>query len=238
MTKIAFTAMATLICAWPHFVESASFFYKTDPYATHQPILYEIVINTEGPIIEFGCGDGSTGLLHEICKKSGRELISIDDNLEWLNKYKNRYLNDGYNQDNTGWHKFYFVPGKYNDLDAKHWVTFFEQAPFLKDKKYSVCFIDQSPWMARYITLQLFKDKTEYIIVHDCDYFPHTGIFGKELRDIDRKNSIPGIYDFSDVIKYFKVYFPPLPWAGETGPPTLVGSQYVQDLPDIDYSQY
>lgn len=29
------------------------FRYKEDPYSTHQPILYEIVTQTTGPIIEF-----------------------------------------------------------------------------------------------------------------------------------------------------------------------------------------
>jgi hypothetical protein len=84
------------------------FAHRWNDWATHQPVLYTIALNTIGPIIEFGCGNSSTDLLHEICKKSNRILISIDDDLDWLNKFRQKYLGDGYELDNSGWHKFYY----------------------------------------------------------------------------------------------------------------------------------
>ncbi|NRB21421.1 hypothetical protein HRU45_01630, partial [Candidatus Dependentiae bacterium] len=82
-----------------------------------------MVKSTRGPVIEFGCGDGSTALLHEICKESGRILVSLDDDLKWLDKSRKKYLGDGYEPDNSGWHKFYFVPGRKNRVDPEHWIT-------------------------------------------------------------------------------------------------------------------
>ena len=51
-----------------------------------------MVKSTRGPVIEFGCGDGSTALLHEICKESGRILVSLDDDLKWLDKSRKKYF--------------------------------------------------------------------------------------------------------------------------------------------------
>lgn len=52
-----------------------------DDWSTHQPVLYAIAMSTTGPIIEFGCGNGSTDLLHEICEKEGRTLITLEEGL-------------------------------------------------------------------------------------------------------------------------------------------------------------
>ncbi len=203
-------------------------FNKMDPFSTHQPILYSLALQTEGPIIEFGCGYGSTDLLHDICKKKNRLLISLDDNLEWIDIFRKKYLNDGYNSDNSGWHQFYFVPGKKHsgDDDPGHWLKFLQEFTLLKIITFEICFVDQHPWLGRYETVKYLKDKAKYIVLHDCDYFPLYKIFGKEILATDRKNQIPGIYDFSDSFKYFKVFFPINPWPGETGPPTLVGSNF------------
>ena len=218
-----------------------SYVYKTNPYATHQPILYEIAINTTGPIIEFGCGDGSTDLLHDICKKNNRILISIDNDLNWLDRYKNKYLGDGYLPDNSGWHKILFVPGKINDSDPQHWIDFLDSCELLKEYSFDLCFIDQSPGMARTETIVRFKDKARYIILHDCDMYagdnfekfvPGVQAFGKQIQPLDAVRSIPGIYDFSALFRYFKVYFPAKPWPGHSGPPTLLVSNFDNSFPD------
>lgn len=212
--------------------------YKTDPYSTHQPVLYKMANETTGPIIEFGCGYGSTDLLHDICKSEGRLLISIDDNREWLEKFSSKYMGDGYEADNSGWHKFYFVPGKsQQDMEnADHWVKFLDELEILKTTVFDLCFIDQHPWLGRWETIKKMKDITRYVILHDCDYFPVHGIFGTELKPI--VNRQPGSYDFSDIFKFFKVYFPLNPWPGDTGPPTLLGSNFESKLPEINFAEY
>jgi hypothetical protein len=209
------------------------FSYTNNPYGTHQPILYAIASNTTGPIIELGCGYGSTDLLHEVCKQTGRVLVTLEDDQEWLNQFKAKYKNDGYVDDNSGWHKMYFVPGKKENPDREspaHWVSFFETTGILRSLNFEVCFIDQSPWLARYESIKRVKNLVRYVILHDCDYFPGQGIFGKIIRPIDKRNSIPGVFDFSDVFQHAKVYFPVKPWPGQTGPPTLVGSNVDADF--------
>jgi hypothetical protein len=221
----------TLLALQPS-LKSISFNHTSDPYATHQPILYEIATNTTGPIIEFGCGNGSTDLLHEICEKDQRVLISVDDNLEWLNKYKEKYKN------NSEWHKFYFVPGKKDETSPDHWITFLQNFELLKATLFSVCFIDQSPWLGRYETLKVLKNISEYVIVHDCNFFPEQEVFGTVISPLDREKRIAGVFDFSDVFTHFKLYFPPHPWPANTGPPTLVGSEFTSDFPEIDWDKY
>lgn len=220
---------------------------SSDTYGTHQPVLYEIASKTTGPIVEFGCGHGSTDILHDICKKTNRTLISIDDNLEWLNIFRKKYLNDGYLEDNSGWHKFFFVPGNINNSDPSHWIHFLDNCELLKSIQFDLCFIDQSPGLARTITLLRFKDKARYIILHDCDmyvaddyvdFISGTQAIGKQIEPLDSLNNIPGVYDFSKTFHYFKVYFPPKPWPGHSGPPTLLGSNLESNLPEVDYSKY
>ena len=55
---------------------------------------------------------------------------------------------------------------------------------------------------------------------------------------MDSINYIAGIYDFGDLFRYFRVYFPANPWPAVTGPPTLLGSDFESDFPDLDYNDY
>jgi hypothetical protein len=216
------------------------FSHRNDPYATHQPVLYEIASNTTGPIIEFGCGHGSTDLLHEICKKNGRLLISVDDNQEWLQKFSQKYLDDGYKEDNSGWHKFFFVPGvnQEDNQNCDHWITFLDNTELLHEIHFDLCFVDQSPWQARLETIKRFRSKSKYIILHDCDFFPEYGFAGKTIIHTDYENSISGDYVFDDIIRYFKLYYPLKPWPLFSGPPTLLGSDFESNFPEINYENY
>jgi len=216
------------------------FSHRTDPYVTHQPVLYEIAIKTTGPIIEFGTGYGSTDLLHEICKKNGRLLISVDDDQDWLQKFSKKYLGDGYNEDNSGWHKFFYIP-KVNTNDRQncdHWIAFLDNNELLKETHFDLCFVDQSPWQARLETVKRFRSKSKYVILHDCDYFPEHGFAGKTIQHADYNNRIPGIYIFDDIISFSKLYYPLRPWPLFSGAPTLLGSDYVSDFPEINYENY
>jgi len=208
------------------------FSHRTHPYHTHQPVLYEMATRTTGPIIEFGCGYGSTDMLHEICKDKKRLLVSLDSDFEWLSTFSKKYQND------SEWHKFIFVPerDKTDPGNAAYWVKFLESSAFLRTTQFDLCFIDQDPWLGRFETLKFMKDKAKYIILHDCDYFPGFGIFGK--MSTPYVFEVPREYDFSDVFKFFKVYHPLKPWPGDAGPPTLLGSDFESNLPDINYNNY
>lgn len=207
----------------------------TSPYGTHQHILKELVAKTSGPIIEFGCGDSSTDLLHEMCKDDQRVVVTIDDDLSWLDKFRLKYLGDGYEIDNSGWHKFFFVPGKKDDINPDHWIKFFEASEYICSQKYSICFVDQSPWLARYETIKRLKDQSQYVVLHDCNFFPEKEIFGRVIVPLDRSRHSEGEFDFTDVFTYFKVYYPDHPWPGNTGPPTLVGSDVEDEFPNFNH---
>lgn len=227
--------IASSLCMSCLQADNNRFFF--DSWSTHQPVLYAVAKSTTGPIIEFGCGNGSTDLLHEICEKEGRILITLEDDLEWLNKFTQKYLGKGYNLDNSGWHKFYHVPGKNLDdrANPSHWVDFMETFELLSSLEFDICFIDQAPWLARYETVKKMKDKARFVLVHDVDYFPMNNIFGKTIRPIENRE--PGEFDFSDLFSTFQVYFPNEPWPGDSGPPTLLGSNFEETFPEVDFSQ-
>lgn len=229
-----------------------TFSFAWNPYATHQPVLYKIAKMTTGPIVEFGCGEGSTDMLHSLCKATGRLLISIDHDEEWLNRYSSKYLGDGYIADNSGWHKFFSVPKHEGNTMLEDWILFLDQCPLLKTVDFDLCFVDQSPGLARTETILRLKDRARYVILHDCDmYVAHVGeqiksidgesyiaqAIGYQIEPLDPQHQIPGIYDFSPTFSAFKVYFPPQPWAGASGPPTLLGSNFESELPDVNFHE-
>ncbi|MCF7852614.1 MAG: hypothetical protein K9M07_05175 [Simkaniaceae bacterium] len=230
--KIQFLLLSNILMTFAWSSEREELTYS-DPYATHQHVLKELILKTEGPIIEFGCGNSSTDLLHALCKKTSRILITLDDDKQWLDRFKLKYLGEGYEKDNSGWHKFFFVPGKKDNGSPDHWIQFFENCEYINSQEYSICFVDQSPWLARYETIKIFKHTSEYVLLHDCNYFPEKNVFGKVIHPLDRKNHIKGVFDFGDEFPFFKVYYPDHPWPGDTGPPTLVGSMSKSEFPEF-----
>lgn len=194
----------------------------SDPYGTHRPVLVEAIKNTTGNIIEFGCGNSSTVLIKELIKDSNRNLISLESNLEWFNKFK--HLED------NNHHLFYVNAGFEDNDDTGHkWIDFIKNTPSINNMDFEVCFIDQSPWTARTHALEHYKNKCKYIIVHDVDYFPLNGKWGKATRIASEEGHLIHNMDFSDVVKYFKSYYPPEKFfAGPTGPPTLFCSDIAE----------
>jgi predicted O-methyltransferase YrrM len=59
-----------------------------DLYATHQRLLVKYMMQTIGRVIELGAGNYSTPILHEIAASQGRHLITVDNNPDWLNRFK------------------------------------------------------------------------------------------------------------------------------------------------------
>lgn len=165
---------------------------QPDPlYASHSPILEHYLQETEGNVLEFGVGWGSTPLIRKFMKGS-RKMLFVDNDGGWMSKIKEVLPED----EN---HIYGFVTDW--TLALKSLSEF--------DEHWSIIFIDQSPWEARTLSIELLKDKADYIIVHDVDYFPEHGIFGKKTEN--------GRYNFDDILLRWKFY--------ETLPPTLVGTQ-------------
>lgn len=59
-----------------------------DGYATHQQALVKAALESEGNILETGCGFYSTPILYEICKARGTKLVSMVQDLKWADNFK------------------------------------------------------------------------------------------------------------------------------------------------------
>lgn len=182
--------------------------YKTNNYASHQPVLEHILKMIKGPILELGCGEGSTELIHYYSKLNNNTVLTIESDLGWMNNYLHL-------KDST--HDFL------NIKNFKDWQE------IIKNKKWGLVFIDQGDWNSRYESLINVKKNSEYIILHDSCYYPKNNIFGTitdEKNDYicaanDRchcKNIVGKKVDYSDIFLYHKEYISPY------GPPTLLGS--------------
>ena len=166
-------------------------------YYTHQKFLDFYLKITKGDILELGTGLGSAKIIDDNIKDSKRRVISVDNNLKWINKVKQEYPE-------TDYRKYIYT---------ENWEEILEK---LKNHNWSVVFIDQAPWEARIQSYNALKDKAEYVIIHDVDYFPRNNLLGKYISEFS--------FDFSNEFKNWKVYYPETPWPSSTGPPTLVGT--------------
>lgn len=182
--------------------------------ATHRPVLDAAVAATNGPLVEFGSGYGSTPLLHARSKNENRLLVTADHDAAWLDRFRA--------QMESPLHRFVQVSDWTTELAAAKW----------DDERWSVVFVDQGDWEARANTVRRFKDVAELIVVHDCDYFPEHGLFGRSLATL-RGERDRGERDYGDVFDSWREFFPPEPWPYKpTGPPTLLGSN-VRDVREI-----
>lgn len=189
--------------------------YKTHGFYTHQPYFIEILKATTGNILECGCGDGSTIMIREHINGTNRKLVSLESNLEWLNKYT--HLADSN-------HVLYHVNADNTDCveTGNKWITHIQN---MNEQDFEVVFLDSSPWMSRKCCFDYFLNKAKIIIIHDFDYFPNNNIIGRTIRKevVEGKEKIE--CDLSGYVKNYKLFYPPYKYfIGLTGPPTLVCS--------------
>jgi len=197
--------------------------YKNNPFYTHQPYLIEIIKNTNGNILECGCGDGSTTIIKELIKNSNRKLISLESNLEWLNKYKDI---------NNLQHELYYIDAGNDDNieTGNKWVNFIKDNNF---NDFEIIFIDSSPWLSRKCCFDYFLDKAKIIIFHDFDYFPNNNIIGKLIKKTIYYNNNPRekiSCNLNEIVKNYKLFYPPKEYyTCLTGPPTLICSNIMDN---------
>jgi hypothetical protein len=190
-------------------------------YYTHQPYLKEVIENTNGNILECGCGEGSTLFIKDNIKNTDRKLVTIESNLEWLSKYM--HLNDDK-------HTLLHVDADNIDCNktGEKWYNFVKDN--LKDYIFDIVFIDSSPWLSRKYLYEYYKDKASIIIIHDFDYFPVNNIIGKVIKTDWYGNKRIDYIDMNNEIKNYKLFYPPLKYfIGATGPPTLICSNILSD---------
>jgi len=115
-------------------------------YATHIPVIASVIAHTSGPVLELGCGFGSTPLLHQMCLSTRREIVSCDSSTKWIDALS-KYRNNG--------HHLISV----DDWDKCE----------VFDKEWGVVFVDHKPIRQRAPHVQRLMNKAQYIIVHDTD---------------------------------------------------------------------
>ena len=210
--------------------------YPINSFATHQPVLIEVINKTSGNIIELGCGDGSTKLIKQLIKNTDRKLISLESDREWFNKFAPLADKN---------HSLFYVDATNDDIatTGEIWVDFIKQNELISGLTFEVCLIDQSPWIARTYCLEYFKNIVKFIILHDVDYFPKNKLWGEIIDRKIRHEKIKLEMIFDDVVTNYKVYYPPFDYfALNTGPPTLLCSNLTTleefEALDIDISNY
>jgi len=142
----------------PRYKESYMFFMQGSllvPFSSHQPILIH-TLNTikTGKVLEYGMGWNSTLIIHTICGMQNREVLSVETDINWMNKFLEQQSEN---------HKFLHL----SEEELCKW-----DHKLFKDK-YSVAFIDGAPGKARHVFLNLIKNNVDYFVVHDTEEILH-----------------------------------------------------------------
>lgn len=134
------------------------------PYGTHFPVLASVVANTTGPILELGCGDYSTPMLHALCAPTQRQLASTDVSKEWLTLFVDLERN---------WHLFFYVPA-YEPCDERCNILYAPNQDvwntlLLETVHWSIVLVDHSPGSRRPIEIERLRKNTDIFVVHDTE---------------------------------------------------------------------
>jgi len=117
-------------------------------YSSHLPMLLEAFKRTKGDVLELGPGVFSTPILHWLCEKEKRNLVTIESDLGWLRFCRQYYQTDG--------HKFYHVNS-------------FRDAAKLINKDWGLVLVDHSPSARRVHEIRKLADKAQILVVHDAN---------------------------------------------------------------------
>ncbi len=120
-------------------------------FGTHITPLIAAVMATKGDVVEFGMGDYSTPLLHEIIHSqringSDRKLVSFESDPDWLKNFADLA---------SHWHSIMNVPD-WNNV-------------FLNNYNTSVLLIDHAPAEQRRLDILKYANSAKIIVVHDTD---------------------------------------------------------------------
>lgn len=169
--------------------------HETSVYATHQPALIWAIENSNGNVLELGTGDCSTVVLHDILQGSGKKLVSVDDNIEYMKKYTHLENEE---------HEFHLIP-----RTVHHWK---EKIDEFSNTNWGVVFVDQGETEdifrpSRNYSVQKLVDVCDFVIAHDADIFP-------EMRS-----------DKYNWFVFFPKYLPAPDGHLRFGPPTYIFSK-------------
>lgn len=128
-------------------------------WGSHQPVLIH-VLNTisNGDVIEFGMGYGSSPLVSTFCNRQGRFLISLENNARWIRRFKGLHAN----------------VRLFRDIEILSGTSQFLH------RNYTIALVDAHPAGLRQVFLDKMCDKVDYFIVHDTEDYLGIGIDKRE----------------------------------------------------------
>ena len=132
-------------------------------YSTFLPMLLEAMSRTKGDVLELGAGVFSTPLLHWLCEKQHRQLLTIENDPGWY-KFVKRYLRSDY-------HRILQV-GNWDDADK------------YIDKQWDVVLIDHSPSERRIEEIRKLANKAKYLVVHDSEAWKEKNYHYSKIYDL------------------------------------------------------
>lgn len=117
-------------------------------YSTFLPMLMEAMGRTKGDVLELGAGVFSTPVLHWLCEKQKRNLLTVESDRGWF-KFTREHLRSQY-------HKFL-------------WVKSWDDAKEHINKDWDVALIDHSPSRRRIVEIRFLANLAKYLVVHDSE---------------------------------------------------------------------
>lgn len=130
-----------------------------DPWGSHLPVLMACAAHTTGPVLELGCGDFSTPILHTVCR--GRKLVSLENDPEFIKTYLDLRTAD---------HEIALVPT---------WNTQHPDLLKILEHPWDLAFVDQHPCAYRGPFIEILRKNTKLIVAHDTEPV-HADLYGYE----------------------------------------------------------
>jgi hypothetical protein len=116
-------------------------------WGSHLPALLGCVAATCGPVLEIGAGHYSTPTLHALCVVLGRELITVENNPEWLGQF-----------------------ARYRSMSHRVIEQTDEVLLELAQRHWSVVFVDDQGGETRVNRLAMFFEHADYLLFHDYQF--------------------------------------------------------------------
>jgi len=176
-------------------------------FGSHKFVLEHMIKMLDNKtVLELGSGDYSTSLIHNNVGDVNGKVITIDTDLDWLSKY-------------------FHLKTDFHDLihyDMDKLNGFFES----DTNTWGLVFVDSGSWDSRMWAMEKYNKTADYIILHDCDYFPNNNLIGETIKPVNKNEQDMGIRDYGkDLFKHW-VEFSLDDWFTYDSwmPPTLVAS--------------
>lgn len=123
---------------------------------SHQPLLRAALEVTEGPVLELGCGDGSTPFLHGLCAGK-RILISMDADAKWVDRYEAQFVTS---TGSSAYHGF---------VRAPDWAAAPIESWFHDGRRWAVALVDHAPGERRIHDIARLAPICDIVVVHDTE---------------------------------------------------------------------